>query len=625
MPTLVDPNNRLFNYFPTLNAGTLTVAGVAITAPTNGAAYANNQTFPFSAVAYLTNGIKSLALYTNSVLVVTNASTNITANLVNLPNGGYQLIAVATDNSNLVITSAVVYITINAPGTALITFDPLDTSSNTIVTNAPLTAYLAQFNVTVTSNSPGTAVAVENQFTVGGGHSAMASSQPNVLTQIGSNGPVSFTVGFSPPLTQFSFTRPELLANNSFVTHPAWQARAFDSVGVLLASTNAAQISSSSNVPAQTYTLTGAGIASIEFDSQGSGLNTFNAMLLDDFLLTPGLAGNVPPSVVITSPTNGQVFTNSSAIPISAQAVAGIGTVTSVSFFHDGLLAGSDTSSPYSTLWTPASNGVYNLTAVAFNNYSLTRTSAPVSITVAGGFAIVTPPLSQTIAVGGTATFSVTTTGTNVTYQWQLNGANISGATHSSYIVNNASTNAAGNYTVVITSQGLSLTSPGAVLTVLGPPTLGPISIATNSGNIILSVTASDSVPFYFQWQLNGSSIPGAMNSGLTGTTTVSYTLNAQPLNSGNYQVVVANVVASQESPVFPVTLSVGTLPTTTNDNFASSLTLDLCRAEQRRGGQQQQQASVSRRRPARRKSRTNQPPGFYGTTGRRISPVSFH
>ncbi len=195
-------------------------------------------------------------------------------------------------------------------------------------------------------------------------------------------------------------------------------------------------------------------------------------------------------------------------------------------------------------------------------------------ITVATGFAIETPPLSQTIAVSNKATFSVTTTETNVSYQWRFNGTSLAGATLSSYTVSNAPISAAGSYTVVASYGGQSVTSPPAVLTVLGPPTLGSPSVATNGGNIILSVSASDSVPFYYQWQLNGNGIPGAANSCLPGTTNISYTItNARPFNSGNYEVVVANAVASEESPSFNVAVGLGA-PITTNDNFASSLTI---------------------------------------------------
>jgi hypothetical protein len=129
----------------------------------------------------------------------------------------------------------------------------------------------------------------------------------------------------------------------------------------------------------------------------------------------------------------------------------------------------------------------------------------------------------------------------------------------------------------VVVSGGQSITSAPAVLTVLAPPTLGLISATNINGNITLSVTASDSLPFYSQWQLNGNGIPGATNSFSAGTVTISYTItNARSFNSGDYQVVVANAVASEESPIFDVAVGYATnAPVTTNDNFASSLLIN--------------------------------------------------
>src|ERR1700686_5530975 len=60
--------------------------------------------------------------------------------------------------------------------------------------------------------------------------------------------------------------------------------------------------------------------------------------------------------------------------------------------------------------------------------------STPGSGATATAPAIATQPANQTGTVGQTATFSVTATGTApLGYQWQKNGANISGATSFSY------------------------------------------------------------------------------------------------------------------------------------------------------------------------------------------------
>ena len=544
---------------------------ISVTSPLNGA---TNFTAPASIPleASVGPGFGTnyyVAFYSGPTLIGASSPSGSTFTWSNVLNGTYILTARVLDASGYSLLSAPVTITVQPGGNAtVVNFDSLD-ASNAPVTGATLAAYLAANGMIVASNSPGTTVEVEDQTNVAGGGFVTASSSPNLLTQTGSNGPMIFTVGFSNWLTQFAFTRPELLAN-PFVTHPAWQVDILDPLGNVLAAAEEPLISSYTNVPAQTYTFKGQGIASVDIVSTGSGLTIFPAMLLDDFVLTTGT------SVLITNPTSGQIITASLQIPVSAATADVSGTVTNVTFYHGGTnLAGSAQSSPFSIVWSAPSNGFYVLTAVAVNNSGLSSTSAPVSITVATGFAFETKLKNQTIAVGRNATFSVTTTETNATYQWQTNGAAIPGATNSSYTISNAALSAAGSYTVVASSAGLSITSqPPAVLTVLTPPGATTVVQTPSSIDIGDTVTLTENATpddrtFTYQWRLNGTRIAGATNR--------SYTIsNAQPFNSGDYRVNVGETVAYQETPAFNVTVNfAGNTPTTTNDNFASSIPID--------------------------------------------------
>ncbi|HEX5001267.1 MAG TPA: Ig-like domain-containing protein [Bacteroidia bacterium] len=94
------------------------------------------------------------------------------------------------------------------------------------------------------------------------------------------------------------------------------------------------------------------------------------------------LVGNVlPPSVSITSPTNGTTFVLGDVATIDANASDVDGTVTNVEFFVDGVSIGSDATSPYSINW-PVVLGVHNITATATDNDNATATTAPISVTV---------------------------------------------------------------------------------------------------------------------------------------------------------------------------------------------------------------------------------------------------
>jgi hypothetical protein len=80
---------------------------------------------------------------------------------------------------------------------------------------------------------------------------------------------------------------------------------------------------------------------------------------------------------------------------------------------------------------------------------------------------IVTQPLSQTMTVGGTVTFSVLPGGLPpFAYQWILNGTNLAGATNDSLTLDNVQVGQAGDYQVIVTNAFGSASSVSAILTV---------------------------------------------------------------------------------------------------------------------------------------------------------------
>ena len=134
---------------------------------------------------------------------------------------------------------------------------------------------------------------------------------------------------------------------------------------------------------------------------------------------------------------------------------------------------------------------------------------------------ITTQPANQTVNVGQTATFSVVATGTQpLTYQWQENGANISGATSASYTTpaTTASDNAS-TFRVIVGDVVGNQPSNTATLTVLVPPTITtqPTNATVTAGQTAtFSVVAAGSSPLGYQWQENGANISGAVASSYT-------------------------------------------------------------------------------------------------------------
>jgi len=66
---------------------------------------------------------------------------------------------------------------------------------------------------------------------------------------------------------------------------------------------------------------------------------------------------------------------------------------------------------------------------------------------------ITTPPSNQVVCLTSNAVFTVTATGLGpLSYQWQFNGTNISGATSTSLTITNVQTNNFGSYTVIVSN-----------------------------------------------------------------------------------------------------------------------------------------------------------------------------
>jgi len=102
------------------------------------------------------------------------------------------------------------------------------------------------------------------------------------------------------------------------------------------------------------------------------------------------------------------------------------------------------------------------------------------------------PPLAQTTAVGGSATFSVVASGAPpLSYQWRKDGMAISGATGARYYIASATPSNAGRYSVVVSNINGAVSSPEVLLSLLDPPklinlsTLGYLSPDLSSGFVI--------------------------------------------------------------------------------------------------------------------------------------------
>jgi len=97
--------------------------------------------------------------------------------------------------------------------------------------------------------------------------------------------------------------------------------------------------------------------------------------------------------------------------------------------------------------------------------------------------------VSTTNNVGTTATFNVAATAcTPLAFAWSFNNGPLTAQTNSTLVLSNLSLAMAGNYAVIVSAQGGSVTSLVASLTVYVPPGIGGIFENTN-GTVALNLT----------------------------------------------------------------------------------------------------------------------------------------
>lgn len=182
------------------------------------------------------------------------------------------------------------------------------------------------------------------------------------------------TVTLTAPATSTTYTAP------ATITFAATASDADGTVSRVDFYANGQQVGSDTsspygatwnNVPQGTFNLT-----AVATDNAGATTTSATATV------TVNAASNQPPTSAITSPANGAPYTAPATIAINASASDSNGTVTKVDFYGGSTRIGSDTTSPYSVIWSNVAAGSYALTAVAFDNAGASTASAAVNVTV---------------------------------------------------------------------------------------------------------------------------------------------------------------------------------------------------------------------------------------------------
>ncbi|AKC81976.1 hypothetical protein IMCC26134_02840 [Verrucomicrobia bacterium IMCC26134] len=167
-------------------------------------------------------------------------------------------------------------------------------------------------------------------------------------------------------------------------------------------------------------------------DGRVYGLNYVYALAQGSYVLTAVVsdaAGNVVqstgPTLNVTASVSGSAPTGSLIFPLAAtvqilgqpvplQALASDvdGAIASVAFYANGVLVDTDTTGPFTGIWTPSVAGSYNLVLVITDAQGATTVTAPVTVTVnqssAPSVNLVSPVAAKTLTVGSNLALEAT-------------------------------------------------------------------------------------------------------------------------------------------------------------------------------------------------------------------------
>lgn len=186
------------------------------------------------------------------------------------------------------------------------------------------------------------------------------------------------------------------VSNNSWIESGITWSNKPTSASALSTWTPAAGVPVFANVLAA---ITGSGPVSLKVyatTQTANGYVTYGSRENDTSSNQPQLAlsiGHTPPTITLTSPADGTLLNRTGPITLTASAQGTDGAITSVAFYDNGVLLGTDTVPEYSWNISNLSGGNHRFTAVATDSNGLTNSTIPVIVDVKN------PPVAETANV----------------------------------------------------------------------------------------------------------------------------------------------------------------------------------------------------------------------------------
>lgn len=325
------------------------------------------------------------------------------------------------------------------------------------------------------------------------------------------------------------------------------------------------------NVPSGTYSITAKA-----YDTRGGVTTSAVSTLVVDN----------PPGVALTAPTAGTIINGPGSFTLTANASDSDGSISSVEFYRGSILIGSDTTAPYTSLWSNIAPGTYSITAKAIDNHGLSKSSSPVTFVVnAVPLVSITAPAMNTVVLAH-ANVLVQASATDpddsvAMVEFYVNGE-IRATDYAAPFTLQANNMPAGVYSLTAkafdTRGGATMSAP-TTLIVNEPPQVQLVSPANNTGilvskSIVLAATAGDidgtisKVDFYAGTSLVGTATTTPYQVSWSAASAGDFSLTAKAYDNRGASTTSAPVLLRVRSSPFelvldatPVSLS-GELPT---------------------------------------------------------------
>jgi Domain of unknown function (DUF4082)/Abnormal spindle-like microcephaly-assoc'd, ASPM-SPD-2-Hydin/Immunoglobulin domain/Immunoglobulin I-set domain len=237
-------------------------------------------------------------------------------------------------------------------------------------------------------------------------------------------------------------------------------------------------------------------------------------------------------------------------------------------FFTQTLTVGSLTAPAHAGVYAYGKYVTFPTSTWEASNYwvdVVSQSSAP------SAPSITSQPISRTITAGQTASFSISASGSTLSYQWKKSGTVISGATSSNYTTPATVLSDSGaQFACSVSNSAGSVTSNAATLSVNASAVAPSITSQPASRTVIAGQTASFSVsvsgtaPFTYQWMKNSAAISGATSTSYTTPVTVTSDNGAQ------FTVAASNSAGSVTSNAATLTVNAATLLLSVNPGSLS-------------------------------------------------------